>query len=266
MAVVDRHRRIVPRGVPGELVISGPCVMDCYLNRESLTAEKVVPIDGVRTYLSGDRGYLAIDGQFVVLGRFDSQVKVRGHRCELGEIENAVGKTDQVQQVHATIVGTGLTSELVCFVALRPAGTLDRLRTSLRNWLPRYLEPSRYIVLPQLPVNINGKTDARALAEIYHNRTATTPVTEVADNEPDSVHAVINQIWCDVLGRSDFDGSTRFFDAGGSSALLLRVRDEIQSRLALTDFDAIDLFEYCTPDSLSEFLDEIRRTAGVTAN
>ncbi|KAA0024852.1 amino acid adenylation domain-containing protein [Antrihabitans cavernicola] len=257
MWVVDREHRTVPRGVPGELVIAGPALMDGYIHREALTAEKVVMIDGVRSYLSGDRGYLATDGQFVVLGRFDSQVKVRGHRCELGEIESALRKTGEVDKVCAMVFGAGLATELVCFVVLKPTGSLDRLRSSLHDWLPRYLEPDHCIALQRIPVNTNGKADTDALAELYRNRADDTPAERQVAAEHTSISEAVDQIWRDVLGNDDFDGSTRFFEAGGSSVLLLRVREEIRSRLGITDFDVVDLFEYCTPDSLSEFLDEI---------
>lgn len=256
MWVVDRHRRTVPRGVPGELVMAGPGVMDGYLGGVAATAAKVIELGGARAYLSGDRGYLGADGQFVVLGRFDSQVKIRGHRCELGEIEHALRRTGEAEKVHAMIFGSGLEAELVCFVVLRPEGSVDRLRTSLRDWLPRYLEPDHCIVMDRIPLNNNGKTDSVALTEAYRTRAEDAPAKPKPAQDT-SIGQTVDEIWRDVLGSDDFDGSTRFFEAGGSSALLLRVGGEIRSRLDITDFDVVDLFEYCTPDSLSEFLEDI---------
>lgn len=252
-AVVDERLRVLPRGVPGQLVVSGAGVMAGYLGRDDLTAERIVSVRGVRSYLTGDRGFLRADGQFAVLGRMDRQVKIRGHRCELGEIEQAVHRSAAADQVHAMVLGSGLTAELVCFVALSATGTLDTIERTVRASLPRYLEPDGYVVLPELPVTTNGKVDAAALAA--HRAAATEPVTENDSATGDlDVRAVVASVWSEVLGNADFDGSTRFFDAGGNSAMIIQVGERLRTRLGVSELEVVDLFEYCTPDSLAGFL------------
>ncbi|NLE79634.1 MAG: amino acid adenylation domain-containing protein [Rhodococcus sp.] len=256
MAVVDAQLRVLPRGVSGQLVVTGAGLMQGYLNSEELTAQRVRDIDGVPTYLTGDRGFLDAEGRFVVLGRVDNQVKIRGHRCELGEIEHALIATEQVERAHATVIGSGLTAELACFVVLSPGGSVQGVRERVRTLLPRYFEPDRLVALDELPVDSNGKVDSAALrAGVAADAAAIPSVDTDSDRAGDvDVAAVVEQVWTEVLGTSDFDGSTRFFDVGGTSAMVLQMGEQLRMRLGVTDLDVVDLFEHSTPNTLSEFL------------
>ncbi|MFB7723211.1 amino acid adenylation domain-containing protein [Nocardia sp. NPDC056100] len=258
MAVVDDLLRVVPRGVPGQLVVNGPGLMRGYLGRDDLTAARIMEVDGVPSYLSGDRGYLDDAGQFVITGRIDRQVKIRGHRCELGEIEHAVAATGRVEAVYATVFGAGLTAELVCFIVLAPGtGTIDELRRDVRAALPRYLEPDRYLTRTAMPMTANSKVDAAALTRLYEAETAAAQeITFDGTAGRADIREVVDAIWADVLDGAEFDGSTRFFDAGGTSAMVIQVGERLRARLGVTDIHVVDLFEYCTPESLTGFLVE----------
>ncbi|UGT62037.1 non-ribosomal peptide synthetase [Nocardia asteroides] len=256
MAVVDAAHRVLPRGVPGQLVVSGPGLMLGYLQDDEPTRARIVEIDGVPSYLSGDRGTLGADGQFVVAGRMDTQVKIRGHRLEPGEVERAVHRTGLVANAHVRVAGAGLTAELVCFLVLNGDGDLATVRERLDPLLPRAFHPDRYLVLPVLPVNANGKLDAEALTRLYTADRDTAPAATPDDRAAAGLDAVVTEVWSEVLGSTEFDGSTRFFDAGGTSAMVLQVGERLRARLGLPELSVVDLFEHCTPDTLTEFLAE----------
>ncbi|MEV0355066.1 amino acid adenylation domain-containing protein [Nocardia sp. NPDC050697] len=256
MAVVDAAHRVLPRGVPGQLVISGPGLMRGYLGDDELTRARIVEIDGVPRYLSGDRGTLGADGQFVVAGRMDTQVKIRGHRLEPGEVERALHRTGLVANAHVLVAGEGLTAELVCFLVLTGDGDLAAVRDRLRPLLPRAFHPDRYLVVPVLPVNANGKLDAAALTRLHTADRDTAPAAAPGDRAAAGLDAVVTEVWSEVLGSTAFDGSTRFFDAGGTSAMVLQVGERLRARLGLPELSVVDLFEHCTPDTLTEFLAE----------
>ncbi|MFC3965371.1 amino acid adenylation domain-containing protein [Nocardia jiangsuensis] len=256
MAVVDAAHRVLPRGVPGQLVISGPGLMRGYLGDDGPTRARIVEIDGVPGYLSGDRGTLGADGQFVVAGRMDAQVKIRGHRLEPGEVERALHRTGLVANAHVLVAGDGLTAELVCFLVLNRDGDLATVRERLHPLLPRAFHPDRYLVVPVLPVNANGKLDAAALTRLHAADRDTAPAARPDDRGDAGLDAVVAEVWSEVLGSTEFDGSTRFFDAGGTSAMVLQVGERLRARLGLPELSVVDLFEHCTPDTLTEFLAE----------
>lgn len=256
MSVVDAQLRVLPRGVAGQLVVTGAGLMEGYLNSDELTASRVRDLDGVPTYLTGDRGYLDRQGRFVVLGRMDNQVKIRGHRCELGEIEHALISTGQVDRVHATVTGSGLTAELVCCVVLSHGGSVESVRERVRPLLPRYFEPDRVVALDEFPVDSNGKVDSAALGRLCATEKPTSAVGDAGSGQAGEadVAGVVTQVWTDVLGTAEFDGNTRFFDVGGTSAMVLQVGERLRARLGVTDLDVVDLFEHSTPNALAEFL------------
>lgn len=257
MSVVDGNRRVLPRGVPGELAIGGPGVMSGYLNRDDLTTARVVDIEGERTYLSGDYGYLDHSGELIYLGRYDTQIQIRGHRVELGEVEFALLNSPLVRNACALVDGEGVSSELIAFVVLDTDSDVEALRQSLRASLPGYMIPARVLAIPEMPKTMNGKADRdalrRALSE-YHADGAHTPPS-------DDLERQIADLWSELLGHDDFDSATRFFDAGGSSALLVAMATGIRTRLGVPDLDIVDLFEYCTPASLAGHLSATRESA-----
>ncbi|MGC0366679.1 amino acid adenylation domain-containing protein [Rhodococcus sp. 27YEA15] len=257
MAVVDEHLRVLPQGVPGQLVVGGWGVMQGYLGDDEATRSRVVVVGDRRWYLTGDHGYRDDRGALVILGRMDRQVKIRGHRLELGEIEYAVYRTGKVASAHAMVFGSGLTAELTCFVVLLDRSTsAAELRGDVRALLPRYFEPDRFVLVEDLPVNTSGKVDAKALGQLRDVEMGSAVIeSEIIDTEVGlHVGTVVREVWVEVLGSDDFDGSTRFFDAGGNSASLLQVRERLHARIADIDLEMVDLFEHCTPDLLTSYL------------
>ena len=112
--------------------------------------------------------------------------------------------------------------------------------------------PARIVPVSDLPITVNGKTDRAALLRAAHSHDTLPRRAEMDDFH--ELEVQISQVWADVLGHRHFDRDTRFFDAGGSSALLLRVSHEVRTRLRVNDLDVVDLFEHCTPAALAAFL------------
>lgn len=256
MAVVDDRMRVLPVGASGQIVVTGAGLMQGYVGAGSDEANRFVDVDGCRAYVTGDRGYLDGAGNFVVIGRSDNQVKIRGHRCELGEVENAVIRSGLAKRVTAMVFGSGLETELVCFVVPIADATEGDIRAGVKGLLPPYSEPDRVMTFDELPSNTNGKVDRDALARRFAESRARAlteqpPAQSVAETD---VLEIVMAVWREVLGTDQIVGTTSFFDAGGTSAMVLRMGSRLRARLELDELSVVDLFEHYTPQKLSEFL------------
>ncbi|MES1240862.1 MAG: amino acid adenylation domain-containing protein, partial [Acidobacteriota bacterium] len=165
--IVDDGFQPVPIGVAGELLAGGLGVARGYLGRPERTAERFVPDpwgDGERLYRTGDRARLLSDGRIEFLGRMDRQVKIRGFRVEPGEIEAALARHPAVAETVVVVREDGGDRRLVAYVVAKD-GEVGNLRRFLEPVLPAPLIPSAFVVLPALPLTVNGKVDRKALPE-----------------------------------------------------------------------------------------------------
>ncbi|MDG4801283.1 amino acid adenylation domain-containing protein [Micromonospora sp. WMMD980] len=222
--VVDPELRPVPPGETGELLIGGPGLADGYLNRPALTAERFVPdefgdVPGGRLYRTGDLVRQAPDGRIVYLGRADRQVKVRGQRIELGEVEAVLAAHPGVERAAVEAVPGPSGTELVAF--LTPAGAPDDdvLRAYAGERLTAAMLPARTVRLAALPVSATtGKLDRPALRELA---TAAAPADDTPD-AGDPVEAAVRRLWTRLLGAAPTpDGD--FLAAGGNSIAAMRL-------------------------------------------
>ncbi|WP_405003667.1 amino acid adenylation domain-containing protein [Kitasatospora purpeofusca] len=165
----DDALRLVPDGGTGEMWVAGSGVTDGYLNRPELTAERFRTLDGRRMYRTGDLARRLPDGGLAYLGRNDQQVKLRGHRVELGEVEAGLRAAPQVRDAAALVVRDGAGNELLTALVV-PAGpgALDvaALRRFARTTMPAQLVPNRFHPVAELPLTSSGKLDRKALAEL----------------------------------------------------------------------------------------------------
>lgn len=211
--VLDEAGQPVPPGTVGDLWIAGPGVAKGYRGRPELTAEVFVEdASGERRYRTGDLARELGNGELECLGRRDHQVKVRGYRVELGEIEARLRESDLVSDVAVTVAGDGAGAHLVGHVVW--SGTADEpaLRRFLGDRLPEYMVPHRWTSLSSLPVLPSGKVDRAALPE----------ATEVAaDEQADEPETMIEQFvaktWCEVLKLDGVRRGDSFFGLGGHS-------------------------------------------------
>ena len=254
--ILDQNRNLVPIGIPGELYVGGAGVARGYLNRPELTAERFVqdPFGrdpAARLYRTGDRARYLPDGNIEFLGRTDSQVKVRGYRVELGEIEAVLAQHPAIQQavVLAREDGDGGDKRLVAYVvteASRPS--TKELRDFLKQKLPDYMVPAAFVILGAMPLSANGKLDRKALpapdqsrADLEHGFVA--PRTPTED--------ILANIWVEVLKLDAVGVHDNFFELGGHSLLATRVVSRIRNALNC-DLPLRTLFETPTLAGLAQ--------------
>ncbi|MEU0539074.1 amino acid adenylation domain-containing protein [Nocardia sp. NPDC005978] len=231
--VLDARLRPVPRGVTGELFLSGVQLARGYKGSPGLTAGRFVadPFGppGARAYRSGDLARLRSDGELDFLGRTDLQVKVRGHRIELGEIESALLGNPAIAQAAVTAQRAGGDVRLLGYVVPAPGQDVDSksLRRKLSDVLPGYMLPAVITVLAAFPTNSSGKVDRAALP-----LPAVEDTDEIGSAAPESpVEIAIAEVFAEVLGVGRVGVTDSFFDLGGSSLGVFDVHRRLSARL-----------------------------------
>ncbi|MDZ7269339.1 MAG: amino acid adenylation domain-containing protein [candidate division KSB1 bacterium] len=227
--ILDAHLQPVPIGVMGDLYLGGDGLARGYWRRPELTAEKFIPhpfarTPGERLYKTGDLARYLADGTIDFLGRSDHQVKVRGFRIELEEIEAVLNQHPAVQA--AVVVAREDVpgdQRLVAYLISRgpQAAGGSELRTFLRLKLPDYMLPSAYVTLPAFPLTPNGKVDRRRLPPPEGRVADEVPTTYVAPRTP--MEKLIAQVWREALKIEHVGVHDNFFDLGGHSLLSMQV-------------------------------------------
>lgn len=226
--ILDDALRPVPVGVTGEIYLAGAGLARGYLNRPALTAERFLPhlfslVPGARLYRSGDFGRFLPDGAIEFNGRADGQIKIRGFRVELGEIESLLCEQPAVKAA-AVIVATDTngTKRLVAFVVAREgsAPTGRELQDFIRQRAPEYEIPAAFVFRDELPLNRSGKIDRSLLLRLGETETIANSVKEPARTLAERAMAAI---WNDVLHREDIGVRDDFFELGGDSLLAMQV-------------------------------------------
>jgi len=241
--ILDDGLNPVAPGVAGELYIGGRCLGRGYLNRPDLTAERFLPnpfnADGeARMYRTGDKCRFLEDGSIDFLGRIDDQVKVRGVRIELAEVEKAIADHEAVEIAAAAVEGNADEVVLIAFVVPRPGKALtDReLRGFLRQKLPQSMIPSEFLFVSALPLSANGKIDRKSLPRLRRTEAEAEPVpASVAPR--DDIERRISDIWQHLLRDNEFGIQDDFFDCGGDSLLavqlLIQLEAEFKTKVTL---------------------------------
>lgn len=244
VVILDADGRPVPDGIVGELCVLGDGLASGYLNLTELTESSFRSLGGVHYYRTGDRARLLDGGEITVLGRFDHQVKVRGHRIELLEIEGALRKHPDVTD--ACVVKQVRASEevLVAFVDAVDSADTGQLRAHLETYLPRYMVPARIMRMHPLPTTTNGKVDRDQLAgmSLWDANAADGPALA---EEPDGPVKDVTALWRSVLGHSDFGSNDNFFSVGGTSLQALRLC-ELLSASSETPVAVAEVFTWPT--------------------
>ncbi|NLG49703.1 MAG: amino acid adenylation domain-containing protein, partial [Chloroflexi bacterium] len=262
--ILDDRLQPVPVGVPGELYIGGVGVARGYLHRPDLTAERFVPDPfsgeaGARLYRTGDRARYLADGNIEFLGRLDDQVKVRGFRVELGEIEAALREQPGIKD--AVVLAREDTPGQPRLVAyLVPKGqppAISELREQLGHKLPEYMIPSAYVFLEAFPLTPNAKVDRKALPA-PEGRAEVEAAAYVAPRTPQE--EMLAGLWAQVLGVEQVGVYDNFFDLGGHSLLATQLMGRIRQTMQV-DLPLRTLFEAPTVAALAQRLDGATRRA-----
>jgi aspartate racemase len=258
--LLDAHLQPVPVGVPGELYTGGHGLARGYLNRPDLTAERFIvhPFSaepGARLYRTGDLARYRSDGTIEFLGRLDQQVKVRGYRVELGEIEATLAKHPAVGDVLVEARQDAPGSQrLVAYLVAgqQPVPPTSELRAFLHDQLPEYMIPAAYVWLAAFPLTANGKVDRRALPAPDQSAVASQPY----EAPRGAVEGVIAGIWQELLGLERVGRQDHFFELGGHSLLATQVVTRLRAALDV-EVPLPSLFQNPTMADLAEYI-EIR--------
>ena len=259
--VVDRQLRLVPPGVPGELCIGGVGVARGYVGRPDETAARFVPDPfadepDARMYRTGDRVRALADGSIEFLGRVDDQVKIRGYRVEPGEVERVLAAHPAVRQ--AAVVARADAdggNELLAYVVHARDASTDELQRFLRDSVPAYMVPSRFVRVDALPLTPSGKIDRRSLPDPGELE---REVEYVAPRTP--LEEELARIWEDLLGVERVGVNDDFFALGGHS--LLATQAVIRIRNAVADIPLHSLFNAPTVAALAQAIVDAELAVG----
>jgi acyl carrier protein len=281
--LLDANLNPVPAGVSGEIYLGGDGQAQGYLNRPELTAEQFIdrpfwgngkesptpysPLPTPLLYKTGDRALYRSDGNLEFLGRTDHQIKIRGFRVELGEIETVIAQHPTVQT--AVVVVREMESDslksplrdrqLIAYVVPKASAipTERDLRSFLKTKLPVYMLPAAFVVLDTLPLTVNGKVDQKALPSpnLTVMRETSPPIAPTT-----SLEASLVELWTQLLGREQVGIHDNFFELGGHSLLatqlVSRIRDRFQVELPLRS-----VFETPTIAQLAQKIEGLRWAA-----
>ncbi|WNG46585.1 amino acid adenylation domain-containing protein [Archangium minus] len=257
--LLDGNGEPVPVGVPGELHIGGAAVARGYLHRPELTQEKFVPdvlgvAPGRRLYRTGDYARYQADGNLEFLGRRDAQVKVRGFRIELAEVEAALARHPTVKDV--AVVAREVSADgkrLVAYVVGQDgqAPAAGELKRFLKERLPEYMVPQFFVSLESFPLTPSGKVDRKSLP---------TPDVEIAREEFVAPRTELEQrvadLWASLLGQGRVGAHDNFFELGGHSLLAMQVTSRLREELRV-ELPVRVLFESPTVAELAQRLESM---------
>jgi len=258
--VLDSELKPVAAGEPGDLYIGGDGIVRGYWQRPDLTRERFLDdpfLAGNRMYRTGDLARFLPDGNLEFLGRSDFQVKLRGFRIEIGEIEAVLEKQPNVGQ--AAVVAREFKSRtqtedkrLVGYVVPKTGTKLEiaDLRTALAATLPEYMVPSNFVLLDALPLTANGKIDRNALPDPSASESEAAAQPELPRNE---LERAIAQAWKDALGVDSVGLNENFFDLGAHSLMVAEVHMQLQEQLG-RELSLVDLFQFPTITALANHL------------
>ena len=262
MYVLDQQGNPLPPNISGEIYIAGDGLARGYLNRPELTAERFVanwmkPEQFPRLYRTGDLGRWRRNGDIECLGRVDTQIKLRGMRIELGEVESVLAGHPAVQQAVVIVKGDAPQQKLSAYVILKDRHqvlTTSELRTYVRTLLPEYMAPAEYCQVDRLPLLPSGKVNRSALA----NAGATVLRDEQNWIGPrNDIEAQLVAIWTELLKVEKLGVDQNFFELGGHSLLVLQMTARIRRSLGV-ELPARTVFESPTVAALAEKVGQAR--------
>ncbi|MCP4156073.1 MAG: AMP-binding protein, partial [bacterium] len=290
IVILDKHGNIQPERVPGELYIAGKSLALGYLNKPELTAERFIrenykllttnykQITGNTLYRTGDLARWLPDGNIEFLGRIDYQVKIRGHRVELGEIENRILTHPEIKEaVVLTHRSKGGDNTLCAYYVVeniqqpehgsggrgeprvRPSETA--IRTYLTQFLPDYMIPSFFIQQEKIPLTPNGKIDRKALTGLKITKTEFQENYAAPESETEMA---LVQIWTEILEKEkeEIGINTNFFQLGGHSLKATKMAARIEEKLAAA-VPLAKIFRTPTIREIAAYIEKTGKTAEI---
>ncbi|MGX8693859.1 MAG: amino acid adenylation domain-containing protein [Methanobrevibacter sp.] len=242
--VRDIDGNLLPYGVMGELYIGGVGVGKGYYNMEEKTKEVFLTINDVPYYKSGDYAVSRPDGEIEIKGRIDNQIKLRGLRIEIGEIESNIYKYPSIKKAVVVIKKINDYDHLCAYYTAEDEIDADDLKQFLSERLTYYMVPTVFMQLEEMPETPNGKTDVKNLPEPILNREYVAPENEI--------EAFFANLFAEILGIDDISVTDNFFEIGGTSLLVTKITMEALNRNYNLNYG--DVFANPTPRQLAEFI------------
>jgi len=264
--VLDPQLKPGPVGVIGEVFIGGDSLSTGYLNHPDATAEKYIPnpyseTPGARMYRTGDLARLLSDGTIEFFGRRDGQLKIRGYRVEIGEIEAVLAGHPSINEaVVVAKAGESGAVRLVAYARVREAVAWMQLRQHLKERLPEYMIPATFVAVDAFPLTPSGKIDRRGLLALAQRSVEENVQTEALSPTAELLAGVLGE----VLGVEHVNAHDNFFDLGGHSLLATRVVSRIREAFSL-ELPLRRLFEYPTVFELAAHIDDQLRVGQAAA-
>lgn len=267
--ILNKENELITDNSVGEICISGKGVARGYLNNDKLNQEKFIKINSKnnKIYKTGDLGRFLKDGNLECLGRIDEQVKIRGFRIELEEIESVIGKLEGVKEVIAIVRENKLNiREINAYVISDDLNIIEKINSKIKEYLPEYMIPSKYMIIDKIPLTLNGKIDKSLLPEIEMEIKVCMPTNPLEEE--------ILSLWKKMLDIDEIGIDDNFLEVGGHSLIATRMVYKINEiyniELSLVEFltmglnvrDLSELIEEKLFDSMSDeelacMLDEI---------
>jgi len=256
--ILNEKLEPMPVGIPGEVYLGGQVLAEGYFEDQIQTDLRFIqdpfsPCKDDRMYKTGDLGRYLFNGAVEFLGRTDHQVKVRGFRIELGEVESVILRFPGIRRVVAhTQEQKDEDVRLTAFMVPQPGATIqeNELRDYLKQHLPAYMIPGNLIIAPDIPTMPNGKIDFKALINL---RPHSPKMPDFLLKRMNETELALSVIWKEILEHDAFTPKDNFFEVGGHSLLLVRMKEMISERLN-TEINLVDLFHYPSIRSLASFL------------
>lgn len=242
--MLDRFDNILPEFAQGELTILGESVGRGYVGLEQMTTEKFISFNGEKAYRSGDIAYWNSDGKIIHCGRNDNQIKLRGLRVELDEIENVMNRFDGIKRSIVLVKGEGNDQYLCGYYVSQNAVDTGKLMAFMEQTLTKYMIPKVFVHLTSLPMTVNGKVDKRALPEpdVSENRTAGREAVTPLEKK-------LCEIFALALGLEKVYADDDFFELGGTSLSASKVAMKCMTENINVVY--ADVFDFTTPEKLA---------------
>ncbi|WP_432401626.1 amino acid adenylation domain-containing protein [Wukongibacter sp. M2B1] len=251
--ILDKNMNLLPKGIYGELCISGKGVAEGYLNRQDLTSKKFVqnPFKQEEIiYRTGDVARRLEDGRIELAGRIDNQVKIRGYRVETGEIEKHLLKHESIKETLVTAREDKEGSKYLCaYITSYREMTFEEMRAYLREELAEYMIPSYFVQLEKMPLTSNGKIDRKGLPE--PGGSINTGVEYVAPRNP--IEQKLLALWQEILRVERIGINDSFFALGGTSLTMLKVMSKIYGEFGI-EVQLNKLYQFNTIGEISQII------------
>ncbi|MDO5836426.1 MAG: amino acid adenylation domain-containing protein [Methanobacterium sp.] len=249
--VMDLDGNPLPSGIIGELYVGGMGVARGYWNREELNQKQFITRHGIPYYKSGDFASRDKNGEYHIFGRLDNQIKLRGLRIEIGEIESAISDYEGVENVKVLVKPVQGQEHLCAYFTSTLDIDVEDLKKELKKRLTKYMVPTVFMHLEEMPQTPNGKTDVKNLPEpVLKERIYVAP-----ENEVEKFFA---QSFSEILGVTDVGATDDFFELGGTSLLVTKITIEALNQGYEIKYG--DVFAHSTPRKLAHFINEAEKS------